>query len=409
MGLRKVHLPLCQIIFRQTLFLCLALTPKSRPSKHHCFVIATMTRRRRAATKRKERTSGSSPDLPASKRQQGEDEEQTMAQFTTCFLDSLNDPEVRDTYLSIVDEGIAKHISKLEARAAEDEKRISNLEAELQKVNDEKNATEMELQDLLQYTRRNALRISNPAWIEPVNSREPEDTDALVLGLAVSLRVPLEPWEIGRSHRVGKKRPGGAPRPVLVKFISYNIRHRFFEARKKLKNHSTLRKVYINEDLTRQNNRLAYEARQLRKQGAITDTFTRDGHIYVKRHPADKAVVVRDLNHLQTVARPPTPRHVPRGSPGVTPAPADRNETNDDTTVSMSLLQPRPPAIPGHTMNSESAPALTSTPRRSHPHPVIRESALPSSPCPGAEGDSAEGIDNSQPSQTSDSMDTEYY
>ena len=116
-----------------------------------------------------------------------------------------------------------------------------------------------------------------------------------------------------------------------------------------------------------------------------------------------------NLNHLQTVARPPTPRHVPRGSPGVTPAPADRNETNDDTTVSMSLLQPRPPAIPGHTMNSDSAPALTSTPRRSTPHPVIRESALPSSPCPGAEGDSAEGIDNSQPSQTSDSMDTEYY
>ena len=85
--------------------------------------------------------------------------------------------------------------------------------------------------------------------------------------------------------------------------------------------------------------------------------------------------------------RPRTPRHVPRGSPGVTPAPADRNETNDDTTVSMSLLQPRPPAIPGHTMNSDSAPALTNTPRRSPPHPVIRESALPSSPCPPGHGD----------------------
>ena len=101
----------------------------------------------------------------------------------------------------------------------------------------------MELQDLLQYTRRNALRISNPAWIEPETNREPEDTDALVLGLAVSLRVPLEPWEIGRSHRVGKKQPGGAPRPVLVKFISYNISHRFFEARKKLINHTSLQKV----------------------------------------------------------------------------------------------------------------------------------------------------------------------
>ena len=81
-----------------------------------------MTRRRRAATKRKERTSSSGPDLPASKRQQGDDEKQTMARFTKCFfLDSVNDPEVMETYLSVVDEGIAKHISKLEARAAEDE------------------------------------------------------------------------------------------------------------------------------------------------------------------------------------------------------------------------------------------------------------------------------------------------
>ena len=121
-------------------------------STNHCFAIATMTRRKREAMKRKQQASGTSPCLPAPKRQQGEpDEELTTAQFTKCLLDSLNNPDVRDTYLSIVDEGIAKHISKLEARAAEDEKRITNLEAELEKMTVEKTATEMELQDLLQY------------------------------------------------------------------------------------------------------------------------------------------------------------------------------------------------------------------------------------------------------------------
>ena len=235
----------------------------TRTSTNRCFAIATMTRIKREAMKRKQQASGTSQGLPAPKRQQGEpDGELTTAQLTKCLLDSLNNPDVRDTYLSIVDEGIAKHISKLEARASEDEKRIINIEAELEKMTVEKTATEMELQDHLQYTRRNMVRITNPAWTEPPeNQRDPEDTDALVLGLAVSLRVPLEPGEIGRSHRVGKKRPGGAARPVLVKFVSYNVRHRFFEARKKLKNHITLRRVYINEDLTRKNNNLAYEAR----------------------------------------------------------------------------------------------------------------------------------------------------
>ena len=144
----------------------------------------------------------------------------------------------------------------------------------------------------------NATRSASP--IQPGQSHpktnEIQRTQTpFVLGLAVSLCVPLEPWEIGR---VGKKRPGGTPRPVLVKFVSYNVRHRFFEARKKLKNHSTLRRVYINEDLTRKNNNLAYEARQLKNRGVISDTFTRDGRIYIKRHPTERAKVVRDLNEL---------------------------------------------------------------------------------------------------------------
>ena len=358
----------------------------------------------------KQQASGTSPGMPAPKRQQGEsDGELTTAQFTKCLLDSLNNPDVRDTYLSIVNEGIATHISKLEARAAEDEKRITNLEAELEKMTVEKTATEMELQDLLQYTRRNAVRITNPAWTEPPkNQRDPEDTDALVLGLAVSLRVPLEPWEIGRSHRVGKKRPGGAPRPVLVKFISYNVRHRFLEARKKLKNHSTLRRVYINEDLTRKNNNLAYEARQLKNRGVISDTFTRDGRIYIKRHPTERAKVVRDLNELQTIT--PATRQVMPNRPRDTPAQVGGNEVDDDTTVSMSLLQPRTPAIPRHTTNFDLEPALTSTPRHNPPEPVTTETAVPLASCLGAEGGITEDEkDNSSTSRDGDTMETEYW
>ena len=234
------------------------------------------------------------------------------------------------------------------------------------KVTAEKNATEMELLDLSLNTRRNTLRISNPACIELETNRELEDTDSPVLRPAVSLRLPLEPWEIGRSHRFGKKRP----RLVLVKFISYNIRYSFFEAQKMLKDHSNLRKIYINEDLTLQNNGIRGSST---KKAGSHQWCLYQRRTYLCETPSDgKAVVIRDLNHLQTVARPPTPCHAPRWCPGDTPAPVDRNEMNDDTMVSTSLLQPRPPTILSHTMNSESEPALTSTPRRSLQDPVTR-------------------------------------
>ena len=58
------------------------------------------------------------------------------------------------------------------------------------------------------------------------------------------------------------------------------------------------------------------------------------------------------INETWTTCKP-LPDHLPHVMYLVdTPAPADRNETNDDTVIL------------SHTMNSDSAPALTSTPRR---------------------------------------------
>ena len=298
---------------------------------------------------------------------QAQSMESIARDFTNALLISLRDPEIRQAYLAIVDEGISQHVAGLERKVQEDERRISVLEDKLQKVTKEKDELQYELQDLLQYTRRNAVRISNPAWVEPPeNPREPEDTDALVLELAATLGVRLEPWEIGRSHRVGKKRPGVNSRPILVKFLSYNIRRRIFEARKSLKDHG-LRNVYINEDLTRQNNKLAYEARQLKKQRQILDTFTRDGRIYIKRHVGENPKVIRDLSHLQSEVLAPTygemvqTRQPDAAAP---PSPHQEMEYVDDSAGSESLLQVRLPSVmrrvndlTGHTFTSTPVPS----------------------------------------------------
>ena len=83
--------------------------------------------------------------------------------FTNALLISLRDPEIRQAYLAIVDEGISQHVAGLE-RVQEEERHKSATKGKKSK---EKDALQNELQDLLQYTKRNVVRISNPAWVEP--------------------------------------------------------------------------------------------------------------------------------------------------------------------------------------------------------------------------------------------------
>ena len=99
-----------------------------------------------------------------------------------------------------------------------------------------------------------------------------------------------------------------------------------YEARKLLKDKPSLKKVYFNEDLTRENGKLAYEARQMKKRGQLADTFTRDGRIYVKKFTNQRPKVVKDMDHLMSVALTPTYNDVT-----TTARPMDRNRRNGNT------------------------------------------------------------------------------
>ena len=117
----------------------------------------------------------------------------------------------------------------------------------------------------------------------------------------------------------------------MVKFIGYRSRERLFKARKLLKNHLTLKKVYINEDLTKTTNELAYKARQLKRSGAIAETFTSDCKVFVKKFAGSNIVLVKneveliDIASLSTFSQTlnrPMPGTVPPQAAGNLPAPA---------------------------------------------------------------------------------------
>ena len=136
-------------------------------------------------------------------------------------------------------------------------------------------AVEERCDELEQYSRRNTVRIRG------IPEADNEDTDRLVTDLAArKLEVPLATNDIVRSHRVGRKtedeRKG--PRDVIVRFTTHNTKVAVMRGARKLKGSQ----LYINEDMTKTRSTIAWEARNLKRDRKILDTWTRDGVVFVK-------------------------------------------------------------------------------------------------------------------------------
>ena len=102
-----------------------------------------------------------------------------------------------------------------------------------------------------------------------------DDTNAVVLEVCQLMKVdpPLEAKDIAVSHRDGKQRQGHH-RQILVKFATRNVRERVFRAQRRAA--------------------LARDARSLKNNCAIADTWTIYGKVFVK-----------DVhNHVSIIAQP---------------------------------------------------------------------------------------------------------
>jgi exosome complex exonuclease DIS3/RRP44 len=142
---------------------------------------------------------------------------------------------------------------------------------------------ERKIEDLEQYSRRSCVMISGFP-----DSPNEKSTDAVVLKLAKAMDIEVEVGDISRSHRLPTRVRSDRPRDIVVSFTTYNMRHKFHTSRSKLKDSPEYRgKVYINEHLTSQRNKVFYESRQAKKRGKLVDTWTYDGKIMVKFNDAE--------------------------------------------------------------------------------------------------------------------------
>ncbi len=128
-----------------------------------------------------------------------------------------------------------------------------------------------ELEDVMQYVRRNTLVITG------LKEQKGENTDDIIKNFAASkLDTVVKDSDIDRTHRLGK--PSGKPRPIIAKFTSYNIRLKIMKARKKLKGQG----IGIHEHLTPFTRHLLAKAKDLTQKAAwIRNAWTWDGRVTV--------------------------------------------------------------------------------------------------------------------------------
>ena len=180
---------------------------------------------------------------------------------------------------------------------------IAKKDAEIRDLKVRVTALEEKTDDLEQYSRRNTVRIRGIP--EALN----ENTDGLVKDMAarkldVQLSThdvvrshqthnyvprrflfgvlppdPMRSYDIVRSHRIGRKNPEKeTPRDIIVRFTTHNTKVDVMRNARKLKG----TQLFVNEDLTKVRSTIAWEARTLKRQNKVADTWTRDGTVFVK-------------------------------------------------------------------------------------------------------------------------------
>ena len=214
---------------------------------------------------------------------------------------------------ALVDPELLGFIAKSVATAVAKELREENqlLKRKLDEQAKEISLLYDKVDELEQYGRRNAVRIG------PLPEKQNENTNDVVIKVAAHIGVTITNNDISRSHRVGRKLApnDSSGRSIICKFTSYRVKNELMRARKNLKGVRPdqlfpdldwpalprRREVglYINEDLTQVRANVASRARKLKRENIITDTWTRDGLIFIKKGDnVRKITTLREIDSL---------------------------------------------------------------------------------------------------------------
>ena len=168
--------------------------------------------------------------------------------------------------------------------------------------------------DLEQHSRKSCIRVSG------VPQRIDEDTTQIVCDIARKLNVDIQPQDISACHRLPT--PKGH-KQIIARFTHTNKRSAFLKATKNIDSTNDLHGVSISQDLTKMRGKVAFLARQAKRNGQIKQTSVWDGKIYVT-DKSDKKHVVTTESELKAILEgcivsERNPTSMPNGGAGYIP------------------------------------------------------------------------------------------
>ena len=146
--------------------------------------------------------------------------------------------------------------------------------------------------------------------------------------------------------------------------------------------------IFISEDLTKATGELAYKARELRRKGHISKTYTRDCKVVVKRFDGDPPkIVYNEAELLDSAALKGTFAQVLAGPPG---GQRPRSQQGPAPSGSLPGSPSRPQGQPGAASNAQpsngqvqqpgAAPAVQPSNGQVPPVPNPQQTPTPSPP-----------------------------
>ncbi|XP_019646052.1 PREDICTED: uncharacterized protein LOC109486636 [Branchiostoma belcheri] len=192
---------------------------------------------------------------------------------------------VREAVVDSIQAELAKHYEEAHQQREE----LEDLKMKYTNLKSEFNTLQTKVNNLEQYSRRNCVIISGIP--ETPGERSTDNPVLSVANDTLKCDPPFNINDIDRSHRLGKPRGDGKPRPIIVKFCSYRSKAALMRA--KTSGRAALKEngIFVNENLTKANMDLLKDARSLVKMKLLNQAWSYDGKIFVKTPQDERRVL----------------------------------------------------------------------------------------------------------------------
>ena len=140
-----------------------------------------------------------------------------------------------------------------------------------------------------QYSRRNNIRIFGLQ-----EDKSKSTSESVVNFLKHELDVDISHSEIDKAHPIGKSQDGKPP-PLIVKFSNHRSKEKVLSRRRSLKG----KRIFITEDLTKQNYQLLQAAK---KHSSVSSCWSHNGKILAKCENPPRTIHITDLFILESIA-----------------------------------------------------------------------------------------------------------